>query len=72
MAQRRTNLASARLQDADRLRRQLWARTTERKALVVPQGGGRSTVQGVAIELSEPTFYDQRQILTGPPSSSTT
>jgi hypothetical protein len=50
----------------------LWARTTERKALVVPQGGGRSTVQGVAIELSEPTFYDQRQILTGPPSSSTT
>jgi hypothetical protein len=65
MAQRRANLASALLQDADLLRRQLWAPTIERKALVVPQGGGRSTVQVVAIELSEPTFYDKRQILTG-------
>jgi transposase-like protein len=65
LADRKLQLASDLLDDAQRLRTQLFAATVERKALVVPQGAGAgSVVEIVDVELDQPHYSDQRQIMT--------
>lgn len=63
-AARRTQIAEALLEDADRLRQQLFAPTIRREVKVVSGGQMREgRVEIVDVELDQPTFADQRHIV---------
>jgi transposase-like protein len=65
MAERKVNLASGLMDDIERLRTQLWQPCVERKPLVVSDGAQLgSRVEIVDVELKQPTFGDQRSIMT--------
>lgn len=65
MAERKLNLAAGLMDDIERLRVQLWASCTERKAMVVSDGAAEgSHVEIVDIDLTQPTFGDQKSIMT--------
>lgn len=66
MAAKRAQLASDLLDDAARLRQQLWQPAVERKALVVKDSGefAGSHVEIVDVHLDEPTFADKQRIMT--------
>lgn len=64
-AERKAQLASDLLDDAQRLRAQLFAPCTERKALVVSHGQNLGSEVDIAeIHHDQPPFADQRQIMT--------
>lgn len=52
------------LDDARRLRQQLWEPAVERKAMTVSKGGGVSAVEIVDVRLDQPTFADKQRIMT--------
>lgn len=60
--QRRQALADHLLDDAAQLRAQMFAATTEVKAMSVADGHGASSVEIVEIQREQPTFTDQRTI----------
>ena len=65
IAERKAVLAEELVGDIERLRRQLFAPTVERKALVVSDGHNQgSHAEVVDVKLTQPTFPDQRQIMT--------
>lgn len=61
---RRAELRVQLLDDARRLREQLWKPAKERKAMTVAKGGGVSAVEIIDVELDEPTFADKQRIMT--------
>ena len=64
LEQRRTKLASDLMDDADRLRRQLFAPCVERKAVTVSDGHMTgSHVEIVDIDRTQPTFAEQAKIM---------
>lgn len=65
MAQRRAELAAGLMDDIDRLRGQLFAPCVERKAVVLNQGGFQGqAVEVVDVQREQPTFGDQKAIMT--------
>jgi len=61
---RRARLASDLMDDADRLRRQLFAPCTEKRAMTVSDGQlNGSHVEVVEIERAQPTFAEQSKIM---------
>jgi hypothetical protein len=52
------------LDDARRLREQLWESAVERKAMTVSRGGGVSAVEIIDLYLDQPTFADKQRIMT--------
>ena len=61
---RRARLASSLMDDADRLRRQLFAPCVEKRAMTVSDGQLRgSHVEVVEIERDQPTFAEQAKIM---------
>lgn len=65
MEQRKQALAAALMDDIERLRLQLWSVCTERKAMAVSDGAERgSHIEIVDIEHEQPTFGDQKAIMT--------
>jgi hypothetical protein len=64
MADRKAKLAEALLGDIEKLRKQLWAPTVERKAMTVSDGAREgSHVEVVDVHLEQPTFRDQKTIV---------
>lgn len=65
LEERKARLAAALMDDIERVRKQLWAPTVERKAMTVNHGNNLgSSVEIVDIDRDQPTFADQRQIMT--------
>jgi hypothetical protein len=65
LAERKAQLASAILDDVEKLRQQLFASTVERKPMVVSDGQhAGSHVEIVDVDLDQPTFTDQKAIMT--------
>lgn len=64
VAERKARLADDLLDDAQRLRAQLFAPTVERKPMNVSDGALGSHVEIVDVDLSHPSFTDQRAIMT--------
>jgi hypothetical protein len=65
VAERKAKLAEDLLDDAQRLRAQLFSACVERKAMTVSDGAAfGSHVEVVDIKLTHPPFSDQRQIMT--------
>ena len=60
---RRNELADRLIDDAERLRVQLFAPVTVKKVVVLPVGNGQSEAEIVEVELTEPTFADKRLIV---------
>lgn len=63
IAERKTRLASDLLDDAQKLRAQLFAPVVEHKVSVVPQGKGESSIEITHVELDQPTFADKRMLV---------
>ena len=64
VATRKSELASALLDDAERLRSQLFAPVVVKKVVTVSTGQGYSTAEVVEVDLTEPTFADKKLIVT--------
>lgn len=65
VAERKAQLAVDLLGDVERLRLQMFAPTTERRAMVVSDGEGLgSHVELVDIEREQPTFAEQKTLVT--------
>lgn len=65
MAERRQALAIGLMDDIERLRTQLWEPCVEKKPMVVSDGGeSGSHVEVVEVERDQPTFADQKAIMT--------
>lgn len=63
-ADRKADLAARLIEDAEQVRRQLFAPTVERKVVTVSGGRhGESRVEIVDVQLPQPTFADQRNIM---------
>jgi transposase-like protein len=64
VAERKAKLAEALLGDIEKLRRQLWAPTVERKPMVVSDGRDMgSHIEIAEVHLEQPTFKDQKTIV---------
>lgn len=64
LAAKRTQLAADLLEDAARLRQQLWEPCVEKKAMVVGDGMGLSHVEIIEIHRDEPPYADKQRIMT--------
>lgn len=65
LAKRRADLMAALVEDAHKLRRQLWEPCVEKKVVTLSGGmHGVSTWEVVEVEHEQPPFADQQRILT--------
>lgn len=62
--ERKILLADGLLDDALRLREQLWAPCVERVVKTIGTGRGESVAEIVDVDLDQPSFGDKRQIMT--------
>lgn len=64
LADRKAQLAADLMGDIERLRRSLWEPCVEKRLMTVGTGDGKSRIQVGECERDQPTFDDQKRIMT--------